>query len=140
MGEVVQFPTKPFVENYFGGCPVCGGTDGFVNDGRDHWFTCQTHSAKWCAGSNLFSGWREETEADWRRNRALLNTLREVQPLRPSDLDDPCCPTCGVQESVIKALGYSPLQCCLDAEAAEQMGWSREAITAHVAKVWATLP
>ena len=119
MGEVVHFPTKPFVENYFGGCPVCGGTDGFVNDGRDHWFTCQTHSAKWCVGSNLFSGWREETEADWRRNRALLNTLREVQPLPPSDLgpaEPQGCAYCGKSEAAVIAEGGSSLQCCIDAE------------------------
>jgi hypothetical protein len=51
---------------YFGLCPTCHKTDGYLNVGRSHWFVCDEHRTKWCAGANLFSSWREETEAEQR--------------------------------------------------------------------------
>jgi hypothetical protein len=50
--------------DYFGVCPTCRKTDGYVNVGRDHWFVCDEHRVRWCVGSNLFSSWRGETEAE----------------------------------------------------------------------------
>jgi hypothetical protein len=68
---------------YFGGCPACGKTDGYVNVGCDHWFVCDEHSTKWYAGSNLFSCWEEEEdEAVWQKNTDLLGRFVEVKPLR----------------------------------------------------------
>ena len=49
------------VENYFGVCPECGKTDGYINVGRDHWFYCKEHKLRWNVGSNLFSDWKDET-------------------------------------------------------------------------------
>jgi hypothetical protein len=69
---------------YFGGCPQCGKNDGFTNIGREHWFYCAAHRARWCLGSNLFSGWREETEATWRCNAEFLAGFAEVEPIMPS--------------------------------------------------------
>lgn len=63
-----------------GVCPVCLRQDGFVNIGRDHWFYCERHRVTWCAGSNLFSSWREQTETDWRSNAAMLAGYRVVTP------------------------------------------------------------
>lgn len=74
--EVVQFP-KP---NYFGNCPRCGRNNGHLNLGREHWFICHAHKVKWCAGLNLFSGWLEETEELWQKNKALLSGYREIEP------------------------------------------------------------
>lgn len=65
-------------EEYFGGCPECGRTDGFLNVGRSHWFICKQHKTKWCVGSNLFSSWRYESEVDWERNRARLASYRKI--------------------------------------------------------------
>src|SRR5690348_17591745 len=48
---------------YFGGCPYCHKTDGYINVGREHWFVCDQHQTKWRIGENLFSSWREETLA-----------------------------------------------------------------------------
>jgi hypothetical protein len=53
-------------ENYFGTCPHCHRSNGFINIGRSHWFFCDEHKVKWCVGSNLFSSWRSETEAEQR--------------------------------------------------------------------------
>jgi hypothetical protein len=67
--------------DYFGGCPWCGQTDGYRNVGRDHWFFCRTHKTKWWVGSNLFSGWRDETEQEQRNARRLLSEFTEVEPI-----------------------------------------------------------
>jgi hypothetical protein len=53
-------------DSYFGGCPHCGGNDGYTNVGRCHWFFCKAHKTKWLFGSNIFSGWRWETEDEQR--------------------------------------------------------------------------
>jgi hypothetical protein len=45
---------------YFGLCPTCGQTDGYLNIERDHYFVCHEHKLCWIAGSNLFSAWRED--------------------------------------------------------------------------------
>ena len=72
------------VDNYFGGCPHCGQTDGCANVGRSHWFFCSTHETKWCIGSNLFSSWRNETEDEQRRayDEIDLGEFTEVEPLK----------------------------------------------------------
>ena len=69
---------------YFGGCPHCMGSDGFLNIGRDHWGICRKHQAKWYIGSNLFSGWRDETEEDWLRNSYKIAGYRQVEPIFPA--------------------------------------------------------
>jgi hypothetical protein len=49
-------------DGHFGVCPVCRHENGeYINIGRDHWFYCRQHKKRWCAGANLFSGWRDET-------------------------------------------------------------------------------
>jgi hypothetical protein len=77
MGEVVNLPEP----NPFGDCPKCGKNDGYVNIQRAHWFVCDEHGVKWFVGTNLFSGWRYESEQDWEHNYALLAGYREVEPL-----------------------------------------------------------
>ncbi len=69
-------------DGYFGLCPECHKTDGYMNIGRTHVFTCEEHGTWWIAGSNLFSCWREETELEWRRNAKRLDSWREVRPYR----------------------------------------------------------
>jgi hypothetical protein len=54
-------------DDYFGVCPHCHKHDGFINIGRGHWFYCREHKVKWCAGSNLSSSWRNETEGEQRK-------------------------------------------------------------------------
>jgi hypothetical protein len=63
---------------------LCGGNDGYLNVGPAHWFYCKEHGTRWCAGENLFSGWREESEEDWGRNAEDLAGYAEVEPLMPS--------------------------------------------------------
>jgi hypothetical protein len=70
--------------DYWGGCPLCGSNDGYLNVGAAHWFHCQEHATKWCVGENLFSGWRSESEEDWHENAKVLSNYAEVEPLMPS--------------------------------------------------------
>jgi hypothetical protein len=74
-------------DNYFGGCPECGGTNGCRSIGPVHWYYCDDHKTKWCVGENLFSTWKHLSEADWARNRAHLADYTVVQSLR-TDLRD----------------------------------------------------
>ena len=71
---IIPFPTI----DYFGGCPKCGQHNGYLNVEREHWFYCERHRTKWCFGENVFSSWRYEDEATWRRNAHKLAAYREV--------------------------------------------------------------
>ena len=88
--QVIFFPAPSqcgpavITENYFGGCPCCGNADGYLNDGPDHWFICHRHKTKWRAGSNLFSGWRDENDEMWLHNRFRLAEYMTVEPLMPA--------------------------------------------------------
>lgn len=75
-------------DEYFGGCPECGHTDGFLNCERTHWFICQQHRTKWCAGANLFSSWRDEDEAVWTRNAIRIWHYRNIEPIYPEPTEE----------------------------------------------------
>jgi hypothetical protein len=66
-------------DEYFGGCPTCGKTDGYVNFGADHWFVCDVHRTRWYIGSNLFSGWRDNPDTEAHLNR--IAQYAEVEPV-----------------------------------------------------------
>ena len=72
---------------YWGGCPQCGGNDGYVNVYKRHWFVCDAHKTMWCIGDNLFSSCRHETIEEQRQAWIArgLDEYREVKPL--PDLD-----------------------------------------------------
>lgn len=77
--------TEPITtDEHFGGCPICGRTDGYLNVGRGHWFVCDAHKARWYAGYNLFSSWQDETEAEQRARFASVEHYREATPVYPS--------------------------------------------------------
>ena len=73
---------------YFGGCPECGQNDGYLNIERDHWFFRDAHKTTWRPGSNLFSSWRHESEADWRRNGGHLEGYDIVDPIDPEPTEE----------------------------------------------------
>jgi hypothetical protein len=72
-------------KGYFGLCPVCHETDGYANSGRAHRFYCKKHKTSWCVGSNLFSSWRGQTEAEQRAiwDEIGLNDSEDVEPYFP---------------------------------------------------------
>ena len=72
-------------DGYFGLCPICKKTDGYVNMGRNHWFMCKKHRARWYVGSNLFSSWRDETKSEQLRHceEIGLDTFSDVEPFYP---------------------------------------------------------
>ena len=71
------------VKNYFGSCPECGNTDGYINVGHDHWFICKTHQTKWYVGTKLFSSCLYETPEEQRREQEALgfDSFCEVEPI-----------------------------------------------------------
>jgi hypothetical protein len=81
-------------DDTFGLCPICHKTDGCANAGRSHRYYCKEHRKFWCVGSNLFSSWRDQTEAEQRRiwNEIGLDDFEEVVPyfhprFREDDVD-----------------------------------------------------
>ena len=68
----------------FGGCPICRNTCPYVDVYRNQWFYCEAHKVCWCAGSNLLSTWREQTEQDFVHNGAMLNGFEIVEPFWPT--------------------------------------------------------
>ena len=107
--------------NVFGGCPVCGGNDGFVNVGRMHWFVCDKHRTKWCIGSNWFRCSRFDAEV-WQENLRLLSKYREVTPVLvkepKSDRGKAALPNDVLTaiESIIEYLWDDEHKHCLEAE------------------------
>src|SRR5262249_53662843 len=67
---------------HFGGCPICHKYDGHANVGRSHVFYCKEHKKAWNVGSNLFSGWADQTEEEQRRiwDKIGLDQFEEVAP------------------------------------------------------------
>ena len=66
----------------FGLCPHCHKTNGFISIGPSHWFFCDKHRTKWCVGSNLFSSWKSQTEAEQRAKYEAMDfgDYKEVTP------------------------------------------------------------
>ncbi len=96
------------IDEHFGGCPECGGHDGFLYNGRENWFICDTHLTKWIVGSGLFSSWEHMTDDELSEQRDQLSEYRAVKPIYPlgetvNDLrarglrlpEDALCPRCG---------------------------------------------
>jgi hypothetical protein len=68
------------VSSYNGACPECGRADRVLNVGSTHWGYCPDDKLRWLIGSNLFSGWKHETEGDWIANELTLRDCSEVEP------------------------------------------------------------
>lgn len=67
-------------DHYFGACPECGSEPFWRNIYKNHWLSCERHGLKWWIGSNLFSSWQSETDADWKLNAERLKGYRKVEP------------------------------------------------------------
>ena len=66
--------------DFFGGCNVCGGWDGFLNVGEAEFGVCLKHKKKWLVGTSLFAIMFSETE-DWDQNAKLLDECKAINPL-----------------------------------------------------------
>jgi hypothetical protein len=75
-------------DGYWGVCPQCRRNDGYINAGRSHWFFCKEHRVKWWVGANLFSSWRDETEAEQPRVYDEIG-LGEFEEIKPLDVPEP---------------------------------------------------
>jgi hypothetical protein len=72
-------------DTYFGACPVCHGTDGYLNIGANHWFMCKQHKTKWCIGANLFSSAMDETPEQQAQEQESsgFDSFEVVEPFYP---------------------------------------------------------
>jgi len=79
--------TRQQYDGYFGRCPLCNNTDGYVNVESSHWFFCSERKVMWCAGANVFSSWQNETEEEQKRNwdQLGLDKYEQIQPVYPED-------------------------------------------------------
>lgn len=75
--NTVVFVNEDKCKHYFGCCPVCLETDGFINIGPDHYFICREHKKYWFIGSNLFDCWRDQEDKE-EENRKLLEGFEGV--------------------------------------------------------------
>jgi hypothetical protein len=77
-------------DNYFGTCPRCHQTDGYVNVGASHWFVCDKHKTKWFIGENLFSSAMDETLQQQRERLKKMgfDSYEEVEPFRVPDPEE----------------------------------------------------
>ena len=91
-------------DNDFGVCPRCHKTDGYINIGRSHWFSCNKHKVCWCIGANLFSSWKDESEEDQRRiyDKLGFGSYEEVEPHHTHDKRQ--C-NCEISNAAIKGRG-----------------------------------
>jgi hypothetical protein len=68
--------------DHFHGCPECPperDPDNIYNAGKAHRAACHVHRTTWYLGSNLFSGWRHETEAEQRERWREIEGYRDVE-------------------------------------------------------------
>jgi hypothetical protein len=77
MAKIINFPTI----SYFGGCPKCGGNDGYLNVRSAHFCVCDRHGLWWHIGEDLFGDWKEENEAIWEQNLDKLGCFKQVNPI-----------------------------------------------------------
>lgn len=72
--EVIATRCLAEVRDEFGLCPVCSNDPEILNVGRNHFAICRKHKVYWYVGSNLFSGWQDESPTTWEANEKLLST------------------------------------------------------------------
>lgn len=66
------------MKSYFGHCDNCNSC-GIMHVGRHHYGLCNKNKTFWYIGSNLLSGWREQTEEQKNENIEYLSNLKEVE-------------------------------------------------------------
>lgn len=74
-------------QGHYGGCPVCGASDGPFNLHRENWFICTEHRVRWCVGMNLFDHLEGEWEA-WEIMDRFLSRFREIPASETLSLDE----------------------------------------------------
>lgn len=72
-------------DGYFGLCPICKETDGYLNVGRNHWFVCEKHRVRWWVGENLFSDCHDESELEQQRHceKIGFDAFKDIEPFYP---------------------------------------------------------
>ena len=69
--------------HYFGVCPICAKTDGYVNVRREHWLVCRDHHLRWRASTNLASNGSSDCPSKRDANWSDIRHYRVVHPFYP---------------------------------------------------------
>lgn len=93
---------KQLDASFWGGCPLCGGNDGYCSTGRVQWCFCHRHAVRWCRGENLVNSWRTESPAEQQERFARIEAYRLAQPIYAAR--DESAPSKGVPAHVTSAL------------------------------------
>ena len=67
-------------DEFFGGCPECGGNDALLHVGLGHWSVCREHQTRWDVGA-LHSFKPGQDEELWISNTKELIAYRVVDPI-----------------------------------------------------------
>jgi len=93
--------TTSIGDGYWGLCPVCHKTDGYVDVVKHshaaHFFICEEHKTRWCIGANLFSDWMFEDAKDREHHldervspgMRTLNPTTHPAPMRSKNNSNP---------------------------------------------------
>ena len=65
----------------FGGCPECGGNDGFFQLHPDAWFICHMDKTSWKVSAAILCTRLEQTEYDYHQNWLALDHYHNVEPM-----------------------------------------------------------
>jgi len=65
-------------DDYFGHCPIPEHENYYLNVGRRHWMVCDKCKITWFIGANLFSSWRQQNKAIWRKNAEIIMEYTEI--------------------------------------------------------------
>lgn len=79
--------SKTFDMDSAGLCPICSNDPDILNVGREHYAVCHEHKVFWHVGSNLYSGWRDESAEIWDTNKRLLATYTDSNDRRKIGTD-----------------------------------------------------
>ncbi len=75
-------------DEYFGGCPHCGKSNGYITLVRNgwpiHYGVCDAHRVRWTIGENLFS----DNSANDPGVQAAILSYRLANPVYPLSHDD----------------------------------------------------
>jgi hypothetical protein len=63
------------------GCPHCGESRYYMNDGERHWAVCPMHNTSWPIGKGWYNTWMKENPTIWIRNRFRLRRTTLVNPV-----------------------------------------------------------
>lgn len=86
-------------DEFTGGCPECGKTNGFLDVHGALYFYCHTHKVRWFRGENVFGCWSFNSPCEWGAKWKLMKEYVEVEPCFPR-ADETTQPKCEERSAI----------------------------------------